>query len=109
MADEGQCYALVHQHSGNYPCAGRPRKYRLRRCMRDHRVVLLRVDGSCGLFCTQHSKLALEGYIDETGTMLDPTSMADYRRHEHLGRYPPERGVWARAVREVTGNASLSQ
>jgi hypothetical protein len=67
--------------------------------------VLLNNAGGFGVFCKQHANLALEGFIDKSGQMPSPGCMADYRRYPATrlgarGLTPPERGVWARAVRE---------
>lgn len=108
------CSAMVHHHIGNYPCSGSPRKYESRRCQRSGTKLRLNDQGGFGVFCTQHARLADEGFIDRVGMMPSPQSMADYRKYPGIyvaksgrvvggfvhGFTPPHRGVWAEAVRK---------
>ncbi len=70
-------------------------------CERAGRVALMDRDGGVALFCRQHAKLALDGFVSGHGETLRPEEMADYRRQAGtIHGTPPYRSTWAEVERK---------
>jgi hypothetical protein len=108
----GGCFAFVHQHvTTRYemsPGSKGWRAYEAARCSRKGKVEL-KLGRAKASFCTQHARMARDGFVGKDGMTPDPRALADYRRMADTIHGRPPHAPWEPVAKKPAPRSKVAR